>query len=521
MGQPRSKILLSGEEGVVALLLSSVDQAGEGVVITDSHFNVLHVNPAFERISGYSMEEIVDRDFATLVEPGREEASPMPDREVLAADGAWTGRWVIKRKDGNRTRLRARIKAVKDSSENVIYFVAHCQEVTGENAIGERILRSQKAEALGTLAGGIAHAFNNILSTIVVNTEMAIQDGEKTGTAHPSLLLALQAAHRGRDLVKRIIEFRGQTAQAPAPLRLTPILKEALIFLRSSLPSHIEIREQFDAQPDIILGDPSQIHQILINLGNNAAYAMREEGGLLEVKLSSLNLEPAMAAGLPDLEPGPYLRLTVRDTGEGMPPEVMERIFDPFFTTKTAGEGMGLGLSVVQEIVRRSGGTVTVYSEVGQGSTFQVFFPRAESPPKEKQVSPWAFPPGKKRILLVEDEELQLRSYQGMLERMGYRVTPHASSQEALSAFEADPDDFNLVITDQTMPKMTGVKLVEAILAIRPDIPVILCTGFSETLNAEDAKRKGVWELVMKPFSISEMAVVIRRALKEPTSPRE
>jgi PAS domain S-box-containing protein len=501
------------------LLAAAVDQGSDGVAITDPHLTVQQANPALEKISGYSREEIVGRDLSTLIDPGWEKISPVLSREALAADGVWTGRWAIKRKDGNIAPVKVRLRAVKDAAGSVTHFVAHCQDITREVEILEQTRRSQKAEALGTLAGGIAHEFNNLLSTIVVNTEMVILELGKTETVQSPLSLVLQAAHRGRDLVKRIIAFSRQTEQPPAPMKVSPVLQEALKFLRSTLPNDIEIREDIHAQPDVILGDPSQIHQILINLGNNAAYAMREEGGVLEVKLNALTVEPAMAAVYPGLEPGPYLRLTVRDTGEGMPPAVMERIFDPFFTTRKAGDGMGLGLSAVQGIVKGFGGTVTVYSEVGQGSTFQVFFPRIESEPKEEKVSPWTLPAGKKRILLVEDEELQLLSYRDMLERMGYRVTPRASSQEALSTFEADPNGFDLVVTDQTMPKMNGLKLAAALLEIRPDLPIILCTGFSETVSAEEARLMGVREFLMKPFSLGEIAEVIRRALQGPKDP--
>ena len=501
------------------LLAAAIDRENEGVVITDRQFAIQYANPGFGKISGYSPVEVVGRDLWMLMNPGREEAFPTPPGEARAAEGVWAACCSMKRKDGNTVQVKSQMSPVKNASGDTTHYVAHCHDITGEVKIEGQILHSQKAEALGTLAGGIAHEFNNLLSTIIINTEMTLLELEKKGTVQPPLSLVLQAANRGRDLVKRIIAFSRQTEQAPKPMKVSPVIKEALKFLRSTLPKDIEIREEIDAQSDVIFGDPSQILQILINLGNNAAYAMREEGGVLEVKLSALTVEPAMAAGYPELEPGPYLRLTVRDTGEGMPPAVMERIFDSFFTTKKAGDGMGLGLSVVQGIVKSYGGAVMVYSEVGQGSTFQVFFPRIESGPKEEKVSPRTLPPGEKGILLVEDEELQLLSYQDMLERMGYRVTARASSQEALSAFEADPNGVDLVITDHSMPKMTGLKLAEAILGIRPDIPIILCTGFSETVSAEEAKLMGVREFLMKLFSIGEIVEVIRRTLKDLTVP--
>jgi len=501
------------------LLAAVIDQGSEGVAITDGHLTVQHANPALGKISGYATEEIVGRDLSMLMNPGREKASPTLPGEAPSADDIWAGRRSIKRKDGNLVQVKSSILPVKDASGSITHYVARCHDITGEGTIVEQIRRSQRAEALGTLAGGIAHAFNNLLSTIGINTEMALLESGKIGTGQTPLSLALQAANRGRELVKQIIAFSRQTEQEPKPTKVSPVLKEALKFLRSSLPNDIEIREDIDAQPDVILADPSEIHLILINLANNAAHAMREEGGVLDVKLNALTVDSAVAASYPDLEPGPYLRLTVRDTGQGMPPAVMDRIFDPFFTAPKTGEGMGLGLSVVQGIVKSYGGAITVYSEVGQGSTFHILFPRVEGEPKEEEISPWALVPAKKRILLIEDEELQLISYQHMLEQMGHRVTGWANSQDALSAFEADPNGFDLVITDQTMPKMTGLKLVDAFLEIRPDIPIILCTGFSETANAEEAKLRGVREFLMKPFSLGEITEVIRRALEEPKDP--
>jgi CheY-like chemotaxis protein len=296
-------------------------------------------------------------------------------------------------------------------------------------------------------------------------------------------------------------------------MRIAPVLKETVKFLRSSLPRSIEIKEEIVTPADTVLADPSQIHQILLNLCSNAAYAMRESGGKLGVRLAAAKVDVAMSAAHPDLKPGPYLRLTVSDTGHGMSPDVMERIFDPFFTTKKPGEGTGLGLSVVQGIVRNYGGAITVYSKSGVGSTFNVFLPRIEDEQEPEEVPAATIAGGKERILLVEDEREQLEAFRNMLQKLGYQVVARTNSLTALSDFRADPDAFDLVITDQTMPQMKGTTLAEEMLKIRPDLPIILCTGFSEVVNGERAKLLGIREFVMKPFSVGEIATAIRRAL--------
>ena len=371
----------------------------------------------------------------------------------------------------------------------------------------------------GTLAGGIAHDFNNILLTIMLNTEMALMDMEKTSPAQNSLPLVLQAANRGRELVEQIITFSRQQERERKPLSVSPVLKETLKFLRSFLPKNIEIRENIRAKTDVVLGDPSQIHQILMNLCSNAAHAMQEKGGVLEVKLEAVDVDSTMAAGLPELKPGPHLHLTVSDTGHGMAPEVMERIFDPFFTTKGPGKGSGMGLAVVHGILKRCGGAITVSSEPDKGSTFNVFIPRIETVPSQRSVSSRTLAGGKERILIVEDEDVQLQSMVRMLEWLGYRVTAKTDGREALAEFQKNPHGFDLVITDQAMPVMTGAQLTEALLKILPEIPIILCTGFSEAVSEEQAKAIGVREFIHKPFSIVEMSEKIRRVLSEPTGP--
>ena len=296
-------------------------------------------------------------------------------------------------------------------------------------------------------------------------------------------------------------------------MKAEPLIKEALKFLRASLPGTVEIREKIERETGFILADPTQIHQVVMNLCSNAAYAMRERGGLLEVSLAEVEADEDIARLHPDLNPGTYLRLTVSDTGVGMTREVMERAFDPFFTTKKPGEGSGMGLSVVHGIVRNAKGAVTVYSEAGKGATFNVFFPRVEAEGSSFKVPSGPIATGRERILLVDDEEVQVQSIRNMLERLGYKVVAKTDSVEALSLFRKDPGAFDLVVTDQTMPQLTGVRLAEELLRIRPGLPVILCTGFSEAIDANEAQAAGIRQFLMKPFSVRDMSEAIRRAL--------
>jgi len=467
------------------------------------------VNPAFEAINGHPKGEIVGKTYFDFfkADPGG-----IDMREAFNHAQQWKGHLERKRKDGEVRHLDVVVSPVRDPSGKILDYLIVERDITQEVKTQRHIRQIQKMESLGMLAGGIAHDFNNMLSTIVVNTEMSLLDLDQNSPSREALSLVLGAADRGKELVKQIITFSRQKEQDRRPMKLSPILKETLKFLRSSLPANVEIREEIETKHDIVQADPTQVHQILMNLCANAVHAMREQGGVLGVKLGPLMVNSKMVADHPELKPGPYLRLAVSDTGQGMTREVMERIFEPFFTTKKPEEGTGMGLAVVYGIVKSYGGCITVYSEVGQGTTFNVLIPQIAGEPEPARISPKILQ-GTERILLVEDDWVELRSFQNMLERFGYRVTARADSLEALALFEKDPDGFDLVITDLTMPKMTGVQLAEALLRIRGDIPIILCTGFSEMVSGEKAKTKGIREFVMKPFGVSEISEIIRRVL--------
>jgi PAS domain S-box-containing protein len=384
---------------------------------------------------------------------------------------------------------------------------------TETSRIQTRLQQAQKMEAIGTLAGGIAHDFNNILTAILGYTEMAMMGVEETSAVNRNLQQVFKAGSRARELVKQILTFSRQTEHEFKPVQLDLIVTEALNLMRASLPATISIQMQLNSR-SFTLADPTQVHQVIINLCTNAAHAMREKGGELFVGLEDLHPDPSFHNEHPELSPGAYQKLTVRDSGHGIPPDMQACIFEPFFTTKKRGEGTGMGLAVVSGIVKSHKGTIRVESAVGEGTTFQVFLPILQSPGAEPFRDPVPdLPSGHERILLVDDEEPIARLGQQMLEHLGYRVTSCLTAAEAFNIFIQNPWRFDLVVTDMTMPEMTGAELAEKILSIRRDIPVILCTGYSGKMSRKRAGEIGIRELIMKPMAIGELAQAVRKAL--------
>jgi PAS domain S-box-containing protein len=375
----------------------------------------------------------------------------------------------------------------------------------------KRLYQAQKMEAIGTLAGGIAHDFNNILTAVIGYAELAANKDSKDSSIHSYLQEILAAGIRARDLVKQILTFSRQTDDSLKPIQVKPIIKEVLKLLRASIPSTIEIRQDLKSDP-VILANPTGIHQILMNLCTNAAYAMKKDSGILEVSLSETELD-SLQYNNTEVLAGTYLKLTVSDTGTGIDPSIIKHIFDPYFTTKEKGEGTGMGLAVVDGIVKKWGGTIRVYSEPGRGSTFNVYLPVEKRKIITNAVAKTGPPGGTERILFVDDEKYVVDMVVYLLESLGYKVVARTSSVEALAIFKVQPYNFDLVITDMTMPNMTGDKLAVEIMKIRPDIPTILCTGFSSMISEEKARALGIRAFITKPILRHELAVKIREAL--------
>ena len=393
-------------------------------------------------------------------------------------------------------------------------ILAFAVDTTAQKQFKEHLARSQKMEALGTLAGGIAHDFNNILSAIMGYTELVGLDLDRNSDSWKNLEQVMKASNRAKDLIRHILSFSRQTKKEREPIQIAPIIKETSKLLKASLPSFIEIRTEVDKNLGYVLADPTQIHQIMLNLCTNGAFAMRETGGTLSIALkqtTSDDLDPFVRG---QLSSGTYLKLSVSDTGAGIAPEISDRIFEPYFTTKSQEEGVGLGLFTVHGIVSDYQGAIAVESEPGKGAAFHVYLPVSEGvSPGAETVHASSLPKGKERILIVDDEMALANLERQFLEHLGYEVESSTSSLEALNKFEKRPGDFDLVITDMTMPGMTGDKLALEMMEIRPDIPIIMCTGFSEKMSEAGAKQLGIKAYVRKPLMIGELSEAVRKAL--------
>jgi nitrogen-specific signal transduction histidine kinase/CheY-like chemotaxis protein len=392
-------------------------------------------------------------------------------------------------------------------------------DVTDKAILESRLAQAQKMEAIGTLAGGIAHDFNNILGVIIGNAELLEMGGMLSDAERYSLGQILAAARRAKHLVRQILAFSRRSPQERFLISLKPIVKETVGFLRASLPAAIAIEQAVAADAAAVVAEPTQIQQVLLNLCTNAAQAMGPEGGRLKIGLDNVRLGAAELGGEPGADPGDYVRLSVADTGPGIDPGLHARIFEPFFTTKGPEKGTGLGLAVVHGVVKAHGGIVRVASRPGEGARFDVFLPCGESAAAAAAPEQTPLPIGRERLLFVDDEHALAELTRQQLSGLGYRVEAHTAPMEALAAFQADPAGFDLVMSDLSMPQMSGLVLARRLRAIRPELPIILCTGFSEQADEAAARAAGVREFLFKPLLLHELAQAVRRALDEPRRP--
>ena len=407
--------------------------------------------------------------------------------------------------------------------ENRVFNFLIIQDITDriraeeeKKKIETQLRQSHKMEALGTLAGGIAHDFNNILWVINGNSELAKAEIPQGSSARYNLEQVEEACRKATALVTQILSFCRQTEQKQQPLKISLIIKESLKLLRSSIPANIEIRRIISSQSDVIMADLSLINQVVMNLYTNAAHAMRENGGILEVSLVNLEIDNEEALLHQDLTPGHYVIMSVRDTGHGIDPIHINRIFDPYFTTKGDDEGTGMGLSAAYGIIRNHGGTITVDSKPGKGTIFNVFLPVLEEVEKEPDLETFeTLPKGKEQILVIDDENSVLDMLKKMLKLLGYKIEAFQSPVEALKSFKANAEKYDLVITDQSMPYITGDILAKELMVIRTNIPIILCTGYSELISEEKAREIGIKTFLIKPVEKGKLARTIRKVLDE------
>ncbi|MBU8911405.1 MAG: PAS domain S-box protein, partial [Desulfobacterales bacterium] len=474
---------------------------------------ILEVNTSVTKMYGFSREKLLTmKNIDLSAEPEKtkeatqDQLNQIPVRyhqkkdgsvfpvEITASHLSWRGR-------------ECHIAAIRDISFRVKSEIAR-------DKLKKELFQARKMESIGTLSGGIAHDFNNLLYMISGNTELALEDTPDWNPVHQNLQEIKTASLKAAGIVKQLLHFSRKTDQKLKPIGAVTVIKDSLKFLRSTIPSTIEIKTQLPGAEIPILADPIQINQIMMNLCINASHAMEETGGTLEINIETSSLDKETVNSYPDLAVADnYLKITLSDTGPGISSETINQIFDPYFTTKEFGKGSGMGLTVVQGIVKNHDGAITVNSQVGKGTDFTILFPVIDETPEITTKQTIAIPHGTETILFVDDEHVITNMMQQILEKLGYRVEAKLNPEEALDLFQSKPDSFDIVITDMTMPQMTGAKFAEKLKEIRSDIPIILCTGHSSLIDEYKAKQSGISGYVMKPVSMSKISKAIREAL--------
>ncbi len=505
-------------EEVHTRLITAIEQADETVVITDKPGKIIYTNPAFESQTGYTSEESAGQNINIVKSDKHEKSFYEQIWKTISKGQTWKGYYKNKKKDGTLYDNAATISPIKNPDGEITGFVNIGRDVTEEYKLQEQLRQSQKMESIGTLAGGIAHDFNNILAAVIGFAELSINDVGDRPRTHESLKQVLKAAYRAKELVGQILAFSRSKTLKRVQIKTTPIVNEVCKFIRSSLPTTIEIKQVINTMNDCIMSDPTQFQQILMNLCTNAGHAMMETGGVLEVLLEETALNEDDLLTYPELKSGSYLRLSVKDNGYGISKEYLERIFEPYFTTKDLGEGTGLGLAVVHGIINDYGGAIRVYSEAGKGTVFHVLFPLIKKNEVADNIEgSGPLPVGTEAIMLIDDEEPLVMVGTIILEELGYRVTGFTSPEVALDMFTNSKDSYDLIITDKTMPKMTGLVLSAGIKKVRPDIPILLCTGFQDKDIDDKVEIAGITDYVMKPLNRREIAIAVRKVLDKKT----
>ncbi|WP_319585491.1 PAS domain S-box protein [uncultured Desulfobulbus sp.] len=498
----------------------------DGILLIDCQGILLDLNQAFLQESGYSPEDCIHRHFKEFIptdDQVRVEGAILAIKSGLSHSEPLHFSYIAK--DGTIVPVAAKGWLVVDEKSRPLYMGVFIRNLTKELALAtekasleKQVIQAQKSEAIGTLAGGIAHDFNNILGGIIGYTELALYRNPSAvdDKVREYLEHVLEGGNRAKDLVQQILRFSRHSNVAMAPINLAPVIRESIQLLRSTLPATVTIRLQLDVGCDRVLGDPTQMHQIVMNLATNACHAMRETGGLLTISLENITLTRRRQFMSMTIPPGQYLRLRVTDTGSGIKPAVLERIFEPYFTTKNVNEGSGLGMAVVRGIVKNHQGLIEIETNLGKGTCVDVFLPLTRRSAAENTAANQPLPLGRgERVLIVDDEAFFLEVIEECLKLLGYQVTATQSSPTALQTFQENPHGYDLLITDQTMPEMTGVQLTQEIRRINNTIPIILCTGYSETVTEQSAGYYGITGFLMKPVNVSDLAKTINEIFSQ------
>ncbi len=490
-------------------LMTAIEESDDSIIITDQLGLVQYANPAFERTTGYRCDEVTGQPLEYLARLPQDENTPaLPYLP-------WKGRFTCNRKGGEEYEIDLTLSPVHSPEGHITHYAWVCRDVTNQIRMEQHLRQAQKMEAIGTLAGGIAHDFNNILSPIIGYTEMvnrSLAPGDKQKQRLDNVLVS---ANRAKELVQQILSFSRRQEEKRSLISIPPIVKETVRLMRASLPATIQISQMIPDCKEYVLADATQMHQVLMNLFTNAYQAMRD-GGVLAVEVKSVRVSPRDFKSRIIPRAGNYIRISVSDTGSGMDRDTIEHIYEPYFTTKAPGEGTGLGLFMTHGIVERHDGFIDVQSELGKGTTFQIHLPIAEQQTRNNEIT--ANAPaisGSGHILLVDDEAPITNMLAQMLEGLGYRVSVKNNSMEALHLFREQPSGFDLVITDQTMPHLTGTQLAKFMIGLRPSLPVILCSGFCETLTEDDMRSFGIRRFVGKPICFSEFSHIVHQVMGE------
>jgi two-component system, cell cycle sensor histidine kinase and response regulator CckA len=501
------------------------ENAVEGIYQSTPDGNYLTVNLALARMYGYErpeemLSQVSDIQSQIYANPAMRERF----KQAIESAGFVHGlEYQVRRRDGSLMWISESARVVRDAMGAIRHYEGFIDDITARKdaeaaraRLEKQMLHAQKMDAIGTLAGGMAHDFNNILCAILGYTELAMVDPHVKGLTRDNLQNVMKSATRARDLIKRILSFSRPAEAEQVPLKLGAIVKEGARLLNATLPSSIEITVNVRSEEDVVLADSTEMHQIVMNLGTNAGHALKPRGGRLDYEVDTIELNEAQAAALA-IAPGSYVHLAVRDSGHGMSHEVLEKIFEPFFTTKAPGRGTGLGLTLVHRIVKRTHGGIKVHSEPDQGTVFHIYLPKTDLPlPPRKAEDGQVLAGRRERILVVDDEIPVLSMLQQRLRKMGYRVITRADSLDAMETFRAEPERFDLVLTDHTMPAMQGAELAERLGEIRPDLPVILMTGLNQPPDFADSPHAARRVVFQKPIDFVQLSHQLRKLLDVP-----
>ncbi len=495
---------------------SLLDGAQDSIMVLDENYEITYWNKASERIYGFKEDEVKGRMESDFLLPSKAERDKLKGiNELLVEKGKWQGEIEHADKDGTAVIVSSHRSMVYDQENQPKSVLIINTDISEKKSLQKQIILSQKMESVGQMAGGIAHDFNNILAGIFGYVRLAQRGLPEDSPARKDLEQVMRGAKRAKTLVSQILSFSSHNTAELRSVVLADVVEEAIHLLNVSATSSVLIEKNIEDVDGFVMADSTQIHQVIINLGMNSLHAMKERGGKLRIGLQRFNQEDGIAGALLDFDAGDYIVLKIQDEGHGMDEETVSRIFDPFFTTKGEGEGSGIGLAVVHGIVTHHGGKIEVRSDVGEGTITTIYFPLAKDVSHLGSLVEGndSLLRGDERILLIDDQQSALDPVEQLLGDLGYTVEAFTKGELAVNRFAEDPAGFDLVITDQKMPGMSGIELSQQVLAIKPGVPVIITTGFSTTLSRNKAQLMGISEIVMKPYSYEEISQTIRRVL--------